>query len=141
MKAAPTMKEFALDPATLPEAEIIALAQKGLLLRVERDTSENGVPAFMTRDDWDAMEARYLHQKGAPGDFLPAVERAIHRLLGHAAETLASRPAGTISATLSATTDLFEDNGQTYLSFVRDTTYPVACVIIGRRPWTGNSAS
>lgn len=141
MKASPTMKEFALDPTTLPEAGIVALAQKGLLLRVERDTPENGVPAFVTRDDWGAMEARFLHQKGASGDFLPAVERAVQRLLAHAAQTLASRPAGTISATLSATTDLFEDNGQTYLSFLRDATYPVACVIIGRRPWAGDNGA
>lgn len=141
MKVCLRMKEFALDPATLPKAEIVALAQQGILLRAERDTSENGVPAFMKRDDWETMEARFLHQRGESSDFLPAVEHAVHRLLGHAAQTLASRPAGTISATLSATTDLFEDGGQTYLSFVRDTTYTVACVIIGRDPWIDDNAA
>lgn len=135
------MKEFALDPATLPQAGIIDLALKGELLRVERDVPANGVPAFMTSADWAAMAARYRNQQGSEAEFLPAVERAVQRLLGHAAQTLATHPAGTVSAVLSVRTDLFQEDGETYLTFVRDSTYAVACVIIGCQPWSGTDSA
>ncbi|WP_261763174.1 hypothetical protein [Asaia bogorensis] len=135
------MKEFALDPATLPEADILGLAQTGQLLRAERQTPENGIPAFISREDWDRTRARFGACGRDSGDLLTALEKAVQRLMGHAAETLATREAGVVSAILSARTDLFDDGGPTYLSFLRDATHPVACVIIGSRPWLTTDAA
>lgn len=129
------MKEFALDPTTLPSADILGHAQAGRLLRAERQTPENGVPAFITREDWEQMAARFGVTGQSSADLLPALERAVQRLLAHAAKTLSEREPGVISAVLSARTDLFGENTQTYLSFLRDSTHPVACVVIGSSPW------
>ncbi|WP_122050256.1 hypothetical protein [Asaia bogorensis] len=135
------MKEFALDPATLPEADILGHAQAGRLLRAERTTPPNGVPAFITCEDWKTMAARFGTAAEKDIDLFQALEKAVQRLLGHAAETLAKREAGVISATLSAQTDLFDEDGPTYLSFLRDSTHPVACVVIGTSPWADTGLS
>ena len=129
------MKEFALDPMNLPATDIVQLAQAGLLCRAERETPAGGVPAFLTRQDWDRLATRFSSEAPKPERLLEAVERAVWRLLAHAAATLSQRPQGNVSATMSARTDLFTENGETYLSFVRDRSHPVACVIIGTRPW------
>lgn len=135
MDAPSPVSEISLDPSTLPPADIIALAQSGLLCRAERDTPDGGVPAFMTKVDWDTISVRFSVETPSPNDLIAAVERAVHHLLGHAAERLTKCPAGEVSAVLNVKTDLFAENGETFLSFVRDRTHPVACVIVGTHPW------
>ncbi|GBR14280.1 MULTISPECIES: hypothetical protein [Asaia] len=134
------MQEFALDPATLPATDILELAQAGLLCRAERETPSGGIPAFVTRQDWDCLAERFGREAAAPERLIEAVERAVWRLLSHAAATLSKQTPGSVSATMSARTDLFSDDGETYLSFVRDRTHPVACVIVGSRPWSAIEA-
>ncbi|GBQ93074.1 hypothetical protein [Asaia krungthepensis] len=132
-------KEFRLDPTTLPAAPMLELAQSGFLVRAERETPENGVPAFMLSEDWKTLEHRFAsnnaeHAKTGSG-LLSAVENATRRLMGHAAEALANSAPGEIGSTLSLRTDLFAENAETFLSFLRDQTYEVACLVIGPRPW------
>ncbi|RUT25427.1 hypothetical protein C0V97_12680 [Asaia sp. W19] len=129
------MKEFVLDPSTLPEIDIVDLAQSGQILRAEQTTPPGGIPAFLTRDDWRRIVHRHATPDSDENALLAAVERAIHRLLDHAATTLAARPAGLVSATLTVKTDLFDTRGETFLSFVRAKGHPVACVVIGTRPF------
>ncbi|WP_025841193.1 hypothetical protein [Asaia platycodi] len=130
------MKEFVLNPATLPATDILELAQAGLLCRAERETPGGGIPAFVTRQDWDCLTRRFGREETAPERLIEAAERAVWRLMSHAAATLTRQTPGTVSATMSVQTDLFSDDGETFLSFVRDNTHPVACVIIGTRPWS-----
>ncbi len=105
------------------------------MCRAERDTPDGGVPVFMTKVDWDTISERFSVETSSPNDHIVAVERAVHHLLGHAAESLTKCPAGEISAVLNVKTDLFAENGETFLSFVRDRTHSVVCVIIGTLSW------
>ncbi|GBQ15484.1 hypothetical protein [Swaminathania salitolerans] len=118
-----------IDPELLPPIDIIRLAQEGHLLRAERTTPEGGVPAFISSADRDRLLTR--HPEGAD---VASTERAVHHLLAHAAQGLTATGEGVVPARLSLKTDLFEDEGETWISFVRDASTAVACVIIGSRP-------
>lgn len=119
-----------LDPAILPALDILGMAQSGALLRAERDTPPDGIPAFVTRSGWDELIATHAANHDAPHTvLLPALEKAVARLLSHAAEG-ASRN-GEMTPVITLQSDLFPSDPDLVLAFVRDSTHPVACALIG----------
>lgn len=119
-----------LDPAILPALDILGMAQSGALLRAERETPPNGIPAFVTRAGWDELTATHADHHDAPHTvLLPALEKAVARILSHAAEA-ASRN-GEMTPVLTMPSDLFPSDPDLVLAFVRDNTHPVACALIG----------
>lgn len=126
------MPDIHIDPDVLPSFDIVMLANSGALLRAEAETPPNGVPAFVTAAGWRMIEARYRH--ASPEELLTNLGRATHRLLAHAAEAYAETDhSDEISApgSFSCPSDLFENNGTLHLAFIRDTTHPVICAVIG----------
>lgn len=119
-----------LDPMILPALDILGMAQSGTLLRAERETPPDGIPAFVTRAGWDELVATHAGDHTAPHTvLLPAMEKAVARLLSHAAEA-ASRD-GVMTPVVTIQSDLFPSDPDLVLAFVRDTTHPVACALIG----------
>lgn len=118
-----------LDPNTLPVLDIVELANTGAIRRAEQQTPPDGIPVFVTALGWLELEDRYGIDN--PRKILRSLESAAHRLLSHAATTLATQSAGEVSATITCPSDLFTENGSVNLSFVRDREHPVVCVLIG----------
>ncbi|GBR70060.1 hypothetical protein [Gluconobacter kanchanaburiensis] len=119
-----------LDPMMLPALDILGMAQSGAVLRAERETPSDGIPAFVTRSGWDELVATHASDHTAPHTvLLPAMEKAVTRLLSHAAEA-ASRD-GVMAPTITIQSDLFLSDPDLVLAFVRDITHPVACALIG----------
>ncbi|WP_418609053.1 hypothetical protein [Gluconobacter cerinus] len=119
-----------LDPSSLPAVNILGLAQSGAILRAERETPPDGVPAFITREGWDELVAAHASEHDTPHTIvLPALEKTVTRLLAHAAQA-ASEEGGT-APVVSLESDLFPSDRTLILAFVRDETHPVACTLIG----------
>ncbi|MFT8808553.1 hypothetical protein [Gluconobacter sp.] len=119
-----------LDPAILPALDIVGMAQSGALLRAERETPPDGIPVFVTRTGWEELTATHAADHATPHTvLLPALEKAAARILSHAAET-ASR-SGEMTPVLTLQSDLFPSDPDLVLAFVRDSTHPVACALIG----------
>lgn len=119
-----------LDPAILPALDILGMAQSGAILRAERNTPPDGIPAFVTRTGWDELIATHATEHNAPNALLlPALEKAVSRLLAHTAEE-ASRN-GEMTPVITLQSDLFPSDPDLVLAFVRDSTHPVACALIG----------
>ncbi|MBS1087636.1 hypothetical protein [Gluconobacter wancherniae] len=119
-----------LDPNTLPIINVVGLAQSGTILRAERKTPSDGVPAFVTRDGWEELVSLYAKDSEKPHEIvLPALERAAGRILAHAAEAAVSDRRN--SPVFNLESDLFASDPTLVLAFVRDTEHPVACALIG----------
>lgn len=119
-----------LDPSTLPSVNILGLAQSGAILRAERETPPDGIPAFITKEGWDELIAAHADNHVAPHTIvLPALEKAVARVLAHAAE--AAQTEGKTAPVISLESDLFPSDRTLILAFVRDETHPVACALIG----------
>ncbi|WP_415571466.1 hypothetical protein [Gluconobacter sp.] len=119
-----------LDPALLPALDILGMAQSGALLRAERETPSDGIPAFVTRAGWDELAATHAANHNAPHSvLLPALEKAVARILTHAAQNASQMGEMTPVTTLQS--DLFPSDPDLVLAFVRDSTHPVACALIG----------
>jgi len=119
-----------LDPSTLPSVNILGLAQSGAILRTERETPPDGIPAFVTKAGWDELIAAHADNHAAPHLIvLPALEKAVNRILAHAAE--AAQSEGKTAPVISLESDLFPSDPTLILAFVRDETHPVACALIG----------
>lgn len=122
-----------LDPTILPALDILGMAQSGALLRAERETPPDGIPAFVTRAGWDELIATHAAHHDTPHTvLLPALEKAVSRLMSHAAEE-ASRN-GEMTPVLTLQSDLFPSDPDLVLAFVRDSTHPVACALVGTAP-------
>ncbi|AOX19235.1 hypothetical protein [Kozakia baliensis] len=126
------MKTLSLDPTALPPLDIIDLANSGVIVRAERETPPDGIPAFVTAQGWQELLQRYADGNSdiAPR-VLAALEQAIKRLLDHAATSFAQSTHNEIAPILSCPSDLFASNGTIQIAFVRDRQHPVACVLIG----------
>lgn len=119
-----------LDPSTLPSVNILGLAQSGAILRAERETPPDGIPAFVTKAGWDELITAHADNHAAPHLIvLPALEKAVTRILAHAAE--AAQSEGKTAPVISLESDLFPSDPTLILAFVRDETHPVACALIG----------
>ncbi len=119
-----------LDPTLLPALDILGMAQSGALLRAERETPPDGIPAFVTRAGWDELAATHASDHSAPHIvLLPALEKAVSRILAHAAQNAAHT--GEMTSVTTLQTDLFPSDPDLVLAFVRDSTHPVACALIG----------
>ncbi|EHH69080.1 hypothetical protein [Gluconobacter morbifer] len=119
-----------LEPASLPSVDIVGLAQSGQILRAERDTPPDGVPVFITREGWnDLLATHATDSASSPAAVLPALEKAVTRIMAHAAE--AAGKEGMTTPVISMKSDLFSSDGTLILAFVRDSTHPVACALIG----------
>ncbi|MFT9096720.1 MAG: hypothetical protein ABF459_16480 [Gluconobacter cerinus] len=122
-----------LAPARLPALDILGMAQSGTLLRAERETPSDGIPAFVTRAGWDELAATHAANHDAPHTvLLPALEKAVSRILAHAAQNASNTGEMTPVTTLQS--DLFPSDPDLVLAFVRDSTHPVACALIGTAP-------
>lgn len=121
---------ISLDPKTLPALNIIELATQGLIMRAERETPPDGLPVFITRPGWEELLTTHTNdaENGATL-VLPALEKATHRLLAHAAQ--AASEDKTFAPLVTVESDLFKSATSVLLTFVRDSTHPVACVLIG----------
>lgn len=122
---------LSLDPLALPMLDIVNLANRGTIIRAELETPENGVPAFITAAGWHALQALHgtdTHDRQL--SLLRALERAVHRLLSHAADTMARSKQKTFDPVMTCTSDLFEPEGMLQMAFVRDRTHPVACMLV-----------
>ena len=115
-----------LDPSTLPPVNILGLAQSGTILRAERETLPDGIPAFITKAGWDELTA--AHNTSA-ALVLSSLEKAVARLLAHAAEDAQTN--GRTAPVISLESDLFPSDPTLILTFVRDETHPVACALLG----------
>ncbi|KXV32572.1 hypothetical protein FXF46_08845 [Gluconobacter thailandicus] len=119
-----------LDPSTLPSVNILGLAQGGAILRAERETPPDGIPAFITKEGWDELIAAHAANHVAPHTVvLPALEKAVARILAHAAK--AAQAEGKTAPVISLESDLFPSDPTLILAFVKDETHPVACALIG----------
>lgn len=119
-----------LDPSTLPSVNILGLAQSGAILRAERETAPDGIPAFITKEGWNELIAAHADDHTAPHTVvLPALEKAVARILSHAAES--AQGEGKTAPVISLESDLFQSDSTLILAFVRDETHPVACALIG----------
>ncbi|MBS1102747.1 hypothetical protein JK202_06900 [Gluconobacter sp. Dm-62] len=119
-----------LDPELLPALDILRMAQSGTLLRAERHTPPDGIPAFVTRDGWNELVETHAGNHDAPHMvLLPALEKAVLRIMSHAAEQASS--SGEMTPVITLPSDLFPSDPDLVLSFVRDSTHPVACALIG----------
>ncbi len=122
-----------LDPALLPALDILGMAQSGTLLRAERETPSDGIPAFVTRAGWHELAATHAANHDAPHTvLLPALEKAVSRILAHAAHNASHT--GEITPVTTLQSDLFPSDPDLVLAFVRDSTHPVACALIGTAP-------
>lgn len=126
---------ISLDPYQLPELDILTLAQSGRLVRAERETPEDGVPALVTRSGWNELVQHYIQEHEAPSDtaqrVLIALERSASLLMTEAAKAVQEQNDDTPPSLYTLETDLFPSNRQTRLVFVRDKSHPVACALIG----------
>ncbi|GBR47143.1 hypothetical protein [Neokomagataea thailandica] len=124
---------ISLDPTILPSLNIIDLATQGLIVRAERETPEDGLPIFITRPGWEELLTTHTHdaEHGAT-IVLPALEKAVHRLLAHVAH--ATHEEKNFAPLITVDSDLFQSAASLLLAFVRDSTHPVACVLIGTEP-------
>ncbi|AFV99944.1 hypothetical protein BAR24_07080 [Gluconobacter oxydans] len=119
-----------LDPSTLPSVNILGLAQGGAILRAERETPPDGIPAFIAKEGWDELIAAHAANHVAPHTVvLPALEKAVARILAHAAK--AAQAEGKNAPVISLESDLFPSDPTLILAFVKDETHPVACALIG----------
>ncbi|MXV43994.1 hypothetical protein GS501_02860 [Saccharibacter sp. 17.LH.SD] len=124
-------QSITLNPKIFPKLDIVSLAQTGKILRAERTTTKNGIPAFITREGWNELILHHARD-GEPlslttQKILPALEQSVARLLGEAAQASTERPA----SLYTLETDLFPSNTQTRLALVCDQTHHVACALIG----------
>lgn len=123
-----------LDPTTLPALDIIALAQSGQILRAERETAENGIPCFITKQDWNHLKHE-MNYKLTDEALLTALEKISARFLQEAARScslLKAAPQETdLPNSFEIESDLFTDHRKIFLILVRDMTHPVACALIG----------
>ena len=125
------MNTVTLDPARLPALDIITLAQSGILMRAERETSPDGVPVFLTQEGWMDLHER-RPSLGLP-ELQLAVEKATRHLMTHAAETVATQKPDAAPGLFICPSDFFEENGNVHIVFVRDIAHPVVCAVIGTR--------
>lgn len=79
-----------LNSHQLPELDILSLAQSGQLLRAERETPEDGIPAFITRSGWNELVQHYAQKNETFPDtaqrVLIALERSVILLMTEAAK-------------------------------------------------------
>lgn len=126
---------ISLDPAQLPELNILTLAQSGAIVRAERETPEDGIPAFITRSGWNELISHHAQEQETVADtatrVLTALEKSIGLLMTQAAKAAQEHEQSTPPSLYSLETDLFPSSPQTRLVFVKDTSHHVACALIG----------
>ncbi|QDH17300.1 hypothetical protein [Swingsia samuiensis] len=123
---------ISLDPSLFPAIDIITLAQTGLILRAERQTPPDGIPVFVTKEGWTELVSSHAPEHPSPHEIIiPALEKAITRLLSHAAET--AEKTKEMAPVLYLESDLFPSNAELLIAFVRDKEHPVTCALIGTR--------
>lgn len=128
-----------LDPAALPEIDIISLAQTGQIVRAERRTEENGIPCFISRKDWDLLKEEYNSSSSHENEtLLAALEKTTSLFLQEAAKTYSSlkkqHAKTTLPSTFQIESDLFHDRKTVFLFLVKDMTHPVCCAVISTSP-------
>ncbi|GBR52515.1 hypothetical protein AA106555_0944 [Neokomagataea thailandica NBRC 106555] len=121
---------FKLDPAKLPALDIVGLATSGLIVRAERETPADGIPAFITRPGWEELLTSHAADvENGSALVLPPLEKAVQRLLAHAAQSASEEQNFAPLVTLES--DLFASAPSLLVMFVRDQSHPVACVLVG----------